>query len=120
MGMIIWDLREYGGGGSYVGKMSIFQPEHVRLVEAALSNGPEDGMTGKQVWDAVDRAVPEDTVHLILGEMAHRGLVDRTSTPRGGRRKAVRRASDATAMSIIGTCMSAFPRSTRRQPAATL
>ena len=29
--------------------------EHVRLVELALSEGPEDGMTGKQVWEATER-----------------------------------------------------------------
>ena len=85
MGMVIWDMREYGGGVSYVGKVSIFQPEHVRLVEAALNDGPEEGMTGKQVWEAVDREAPEHTVHLILGDMVHKGLVERDSTPRGGR-----------------------------------
>ena len=65
--------------------MSIFQPEHVRLVEAVLSAGPDEGMTGRQVWEAVDRAVPEQTVHLILGDMVHKGLVERDSTTRGGR-----------------------------------
>ena len=89
MGMVIWDLRELGGGGSYVGKMSIFQPEHVRLVEAALNDSPDQGMTGKQVWEAVDRAVPEHTVHVILGQMVHKGLVEAESKPRGGRLRAV-------------------------------
>ena len=31
-------------------------------------------MTGKEVWEATDRMVPEHTVHLILGQMAHKGL----------------------------------------------
>ena len=53
--------------------MSLFRPEHVRLVEQALNEGPETGMTGKQVWEATDRAVPEHTAHLILGEMGTRG-----------------------------------------------
>jgi len=69
--------------------MSIFRPEHVRLVEQALLEGPAEGSTGKQVWDAVDRAVPEHTVHLILGDMVSKGLVERTMTPRGGRLKAL-------------------------------
>ena len=89
MSMVVWDLREYGDGGSYVGKMSIFQPEHVRLVEQALLKGPAEGMTGRQAWEATGRAVPEHTVHLILGEMIHRGLAERETNPRGFRRKGV-------------------------------
>ena len=69
--------------------MPFFRPEHVRLVEEALSEGPADGMTGRQVWDATDRAVPEHTTHLILGEMERKGLVERESTPRPGRRRAI-------------------------------
>ena len=46
-------------------------------------------MTGKQVWEATDRAVPEHTVHLILGQMAHEGLVESESTHRWGRRKGI-------------------------------
>ena len=68
--------------------MSIFRPEHIRLVEQALLQGPENGSTGKQIWDAVDRAVPDHAVHLILGDMVSKGLVERTTTPRGGRLKA--------------------------------
>ena len=69
--------------------MPIFQPEHVRLVEHALTDGPEEGMTGKQVWNATMRAVPEHTVHLILREMSHKGLVQRESIPKWGRLKAI-------------------------------
>ena len=69
--------------------MSIFRPEHVRLVGQTLLQGPESGSTGKQVWDAVDRAVPEHTVHLILGDLASKGLVERTTTARGGRLRAI-------------------------------
>ena len=54
--------------------MSIFRPQHIRLVEQALLQGPENGSTGKQIWDAVDRAVPEHAVHLILGDMVSKGL----------------------------------------------
>ena len=66
-----WDL----------GAMSFFRPEHVRLVEHALNDGPEDGMTGRQAWEATMRAVPEHTVRLILSELVHKGLVERESTP---------------------------------------
>ena len=69
--------------------MSLFRPEHVRLVEQALLEGPETGSTGGQIWDAVDRAVPEHTVHLILGEMAGKGLVERTTTAGGGRLRTI-------------------------------
>ena len=75
--------------GCYLAEMPIFQPEHVRLVEHALNDGPKEGMTGRQVWDAVDRMVPEHTVHLILREMAHKGLVEREATHRWGRRKGI-------------------------------
>ena len=85
---MIWPLFEVSAGqGRYLGDMSIFRPEQVRLVEQALLEGPENGSTGKQVWDAVDHAVPEHTVHLILGGMVHTGLVERESTPRGGRKE---------------------------------
>ena len=43
-------------------------------------------MTGKQVWEATERAVPEHTVHLILQEMASKGLAERKTTSRKGRR----------------------------------
>ena len=69
--------------------MPIFLPEHVRLLEQALNGGPEAGMTGRQVWEETDGAVPEHTTHLILGEMASKGLVERESTPRGGRKRAM-------------------------------
>ena len=94
MGMVTWspfsasDLTSLPNRpGRYLADMSIFRPEHVRLVEQALLEGPENGSTGKQVWDALDRAVPEHTVHLILGEMAHKGLVERKTTSRRGRGK---------------------------------
>ena len=88
MGFVIWPPFEVSTGQRpYLGKMSIFQPEHVRLVEAALNDGPDEGMTGKQVWDATDRAVPELTVHLILREMVHKGLMESESTPRSSRRE---------------------------------
>ena len=54
-----------------------FRSEHVRLVEQALIDAPADGMTGRQVWEATDRAVPENTTHLILDEMANKELVER-------------------------------------------
>ena len=69
--------------------MSIFRPESVRLVEQALLAGPTEGMTGKQVWEATDKAVPERAVHLILQEMASKGLVERKTTSRPGRLKAI-------------------------------
>ena len=55
------------GDGRYLGDMSLSQPESVRLVEQALLEGPAEGMTGNQVWEALDRAVPEHTVRLMLG-----------------------------------------------------
>ena len=70
----------------YLADMSIFRPESVRLVEQALIEGPTEGVTGKQVWEATDRAVPERAVHLILQEMASKGLVERETTSRKGRR----------------------------------
>ena len=73
------------GDGRYLADMSIFQPKSVRLVEQALLEGPAGGMTGKQVWEAVDRAVPERAVYLILLEMASKGLVERETTTRKGR-----------------------------------
>ena len=73
----------------YLGEMSIFQPKHVRLVEAALNEGPDEGMTGKQVWVAVDRAVPEHTVHLILREMVLKRWWSASRLPRPGRRKGI-------------------------------
>ena len=66
--------------------MSIFRPESVRLVEQALLAGPSEGMTGREVWEATNRAVPEHTAHLILQEMASKGLVERKTTSRKGRR----------------------------------
>ena len=57
--------------GDYLAPMSIFQSDRVCLVEQALLEGPENVSTGKQVWDAVDRVVPEHTGHLILGDMAN-------------------------------------------------
>ena len=77
------------GQGRYLADMSFFRPESVRLVEQALIEGPAEGMTGKQVWEATNRAVPEHTAHLILQEMVSKGLVERTTTPRGGRLKAI-------------------------------
>lgn len=44
--------RRATGQGRYLGDMSIFRPESVRLVEQALIEGPTEGMTGKQVWEA--------------------------------------------------------------------
>ena len=38
------------------------------------------------MWEALDRAAPEHTVHLILGEMEHKRLVERKTTARKGRR----------------------------------
>ena len=84
MGTLSWDHDEYGG--RYLGVVLIFQPEHVRLVEQALIEGPAEGMTGKQVWEATNRAVPEHTAHLILQEMANKGLAERETTSRKGRR----------------------------------
>ena len=69
--------------------MSFFRVEHVQLVERALNAGSREGMTGRQVWDAVDRDVPEHSVHLILSQMVHEGLVERESTHRGFRRKGI-------------------------------
>ena len=43
-------------------------------------------MTGKQVWEATERAVPERAAHLILQEMASKGLVERKTTSRKRRR----------------------------------
>ena len=74
----------------YIGRMALFRPEHVRLVEKVLLEGPKEGSTGKQVWNATDRAVPEHTVYLILSEREHRELVERVSPGRG--RKSVFRA----------------------------
>lgn len=65
--------------------MTIFQPHHIRLVEQALRRAPE-GMTGKEVWEATDRVIPERTVHLILGDLVHDGKAERLSTSRSGRR----------------------------------
>ena len=76
-------------GRWYLGQMSFFRVEHVRLVEHALNDGPEGGMTGKQVWEATDRTVPEHSVHVILSELVHKGLVERKSRPRRGRRKGI-------------------------------
>ena len=73
-------------GESYLGDMSILRPESVRLVEQALVDGPAEGMTGKEVWDATNRVVPEHTAHLILQEMVSKGLVERKTTSRKGRR----------------------------------
>ncbi len=67
--------------------MSVFRPNHIHLVEQALHAGPSEGMTGKQVWEATDRAVPERIVHLILGDMVHRGVAERESSPRGFQRR---------------------------------
>ncbi len=52
----------------YLVGMSFFRVEHVQLVERALNAGPPEGMTGRQLWDAVDRDVPEHSVHLILSQ----------------------------------------------------
>ena len=100
MGMVFWTPFSASelparsdpepGDGRYLGDMSLFRPESVRLVEQALNDGPEAGMTGRQVWQATDRAVSELTVRLILGEMERTGLVERESTPRPGRRRAIR------------------------------
>ena len=77
------------GDGRYLADMSLFRPESVRLVEQALLEGPAEGMTGREVWEATDRAVPEHTVRLMLGEMVHKGLVEREATSRRGRQKAI-------------------------------
>ena len=77
------------GDGRYLGDMSLFRPESVRLVEQALLEGPAEGMTGKQVWEATNRAVPEHTAHLILQDMASGGVAECTTTARRGRLKAV-------------------------------
>ena len=56
MGVVFWspfnasDLISLSARqGRYLADMSIFQPESVRLVEQALIEGPDEGMTGKQV-----------------------------------------------------------------------
>ena len=86
MGSVSSDRDELTGQGCYVGSMALFRPAHVRLVEQALLEAPTEGMTGKQVWEATNRAVPEHTAHLILQEMASKGLAERTTTARKGRR----------------------------------
>ena len=87
MGFVIWLPFEVSmGQGSYLGDMSIFRPEQVSLVEEALRRGPEEGVTGKQMWAALGRAVPEHTVHLILQDMASKGRAHRETTSRKDRR----------------------------------
>ena len=78
MGMVFWQFPYSvdlpSRHGRYLGDMSISRAESVRLVEQALTEGPAEGMTGKQVWEAIDRTVPEHTVRLMLGEMVHKGV----------------------------------------------
>jgi len=70
----------------YLADMSIYTPESVRSVKQALIEAPAEGMSGKQVWEAIEGAVPEHTVHLILQDLAREGLVARETTARKGRR----------------------------------
>ena len=66
MGAVIWNRDEHTGQGCYLAEMSIFSPEHIRLVEQTLIEGPAEGMTGRQVWEALARTVPDPDAFPLL------------------------------------------------------
>jgi len=68
--------------------VSTYPPETVRRVKQALIEGPAEGMTGREIWEATKGAAPEHTIHLILQDLARVRLVAREATPRTGRRAA--------------------------------
>lgn len=69
------------------GRGAMLEDRQEEVLEILRSHDAQE-LTVRQIYDALDRSVPESVIAVALGELTHRGLVERRAEPRGGRKRA--------------------------------